>query len=162
MNGLKKLIEQQHKFEAFKTKKALQLSEHVSVLKNLIVSSFLESCPDLQYNDNEVNTLKFSFQELEIEIEIINPITQEISEEYYNFSKRARKKLAINLSIQRKMDAIKEYYLIEDITQYKTDGEYTYKVSEIIDTNILEILDKCFNNSVGLKVEFKPKDDLPF
>lgn len=162
MNGLKKLIEQQYQFEAFKTKKALQLSEHVSVLKKLIVSSFLESCPDLHYDYNQVNTVEFSFRELKIEIEIINPITEEISEDHYNLSERARKKLTINLSIQRKMDAIKEHYLIEDITQYKNDGEYTYKVSDIIDTKILELLDKCFNNSVGLKVEFNPKDDLPF
>lgn len=162
MDGLKKLIEQQHQFSAFKTEKALQLSEHVLALKKLIVSNFLDSCPDLQYDDQIDNILEFSFQELKVSIEIINPITKDASEDHYNLSERARKKLTIKVFIQRKMDAVEEYYLIDDLTQYRKSGEYTYKVFDNIDTNFMKIIDLCFINSLGLKVQFHEKDDLPF
>lgn len=166
MEGLKKLIEQQHEYEAYKTHKAQQLADHVDHLKYLITTKLLEVCEDWDHSITEPNTLGFKYKELTISIKIINPITEKRTEKEYNLAQRASERLKIILGVCKKQGAIEVSYTIKDVTQYKKDGPYLYEVETSGGPNryedFLKVLDIYFNHIYEMKVEFAREDDLPF
>lgn len=161
MDGLQLLIEQQNEFEAYKSEKARQLEEHVNHLKYLITTEFLSICPDFDHEIKEENILLFKYKELNISIQIVNPITEKRNEKEYNLAERSTKRLIIKVSIQRKMNAKSEYFEVLDATQYKKDGEYLYKFDSNTTSNFLELIDMFFKHVKKNKVEFK-QDRFPY
>lgn len=158
MEGLEKLVQQQHEFEAYKTKKAQQLADHVDHLKYIITTKLLEVCEGFDHSIKDPDTLVFKYHELTISIQIINPITEKRNEKEYNIAQRATERLTIVLSVQKKKDAKEDTYTIRDKTQYKKNGPYLYEVETQSSPNIyedfLEVLDVYFDHIYKLKVEF--------
>ena len=161
MEGLQRLIEQQHEFEAYKSDKAKQLDEHVNHLKYLITTEFLTICADFEHEIKEDNSLFFKYKELTILIQIVNPITEKRKEKEYNLAERSTKRLTIRVSIQRKKNAESECFEVIDVTQYKKDGEYLYKFDSNTTSNFLELIDLFFNHVEKNKVNFK-QDIFPY
>lgn len=159
MEGLTKLIQQQHEFEAYKSQKAQQLADHVDHLKYIITTKLLEVCEEFDHSIKEPDTLVFKYKELTISIKIINPITEKRNEKEYNLAQRVSERLTIILSVQKKKDAKEDTYTIKDKTQYKKKGPYLYEIQtqngSTIYEDFLEILDMYFNHIFQLKVEFK-------
>ena len=159
MEGLTKLIQQQHEFEAYKSQKAQQLADHVDHLKYLITTKLLEVCEEFDHSIIEQDTLVFTYKELTISIKIINPITEKRAEKEYNLAKRVSERLTIILSVQKKKDAQEDTYTIKDTTQYKKNGPYLYQIQTqngpTTTEDFLQILDTYFSHISALKVEFK-------
>jgi hypothetical protein len=159
MNGLKKLVEQQHEYEAYKIYKAKQLEDHVDHLKYLITTKLLEVCENFDHSISDQDTLVFAYKELTVSIKIINPITEKRNEKEYNLSQRVSERLIIILSVQKKKDAKEDTYTIKDKTQYKKNGPYVYEIQTQEGPtkyeDFLEILNLYFNHISELKVEFK-------
>ena len=89
-------------------------------------------------------------------IEIKNPVDNK----KLTLSEAVTKRLLINIWIKRKIEAIPNLYVINDITQYKQGEDYKYVWSNDKEySDILEIMDTMFNQEVEERIKLKDKED---
>lgn len=156
MNGLEKLITEQNNLNTWIEEKVKKLRDHQEFLDKVLIEKFTSLKLDHVRKTSDRKSHLFTYNELSIEIEIKNPVDNK----KLTLSEAVTKKLLINIWIKRKIEAIPNLYVINDITQYKQGEDYKYVWSNDKEySDILEIMDTMFNQEVEERIKLKDKED---
>lgn len=156
MNGLEKLITEQNNLNTWIEEKVKKLRDHQEFLDKVLIEKFTSLKLDHVRKTSDRKSHLFTYNELSIEIEIKNPVDNK----KLTLSEAVTKRLLINIWIKRKIEAIPNLYVINDITQYKQGEDYKYVWSNDKEySDILEIMDTMFNQEVEERIKLKDKED---
>ena len=156
MNGLEKLIAEQDNLNTWIEEKVKKLRDHQDFLDKVLIEKFTSLKLDHVRKTSDRKSHLFTYNELSIEIEIKNPVDNK----KLTLSEAVTKRLLINIWIKRKIEAIPNLYVINDITQYKQGEDYKYVWSNDKEySDILEIMDTMFNQEVEERIKLKDKED---
>ena len=156
MNGLEKLITEQDNLNTWIEEKVKKLRDHQEFLDKVLIEKFTSLKLDHVRKTSDRKSHLFTYNELSIEIEIKNPVDNK----KLTLSEAVTKRLLINIWIKRKIEAIPNLYVINDITQYKQGEDYKYVWSNDKEySDILEIMDTMFNQEVEERIKLKDKED---
>ena len=156
MNGLEKLITEQNNLNTWIEEKVKKLRDHQEFLDKVLIEKFTSLKLDHVRKTSDRKSHLFTYNELSIEIEIKNPVDNK----KLTLSEAVTKRLLINIWIKRKIEAIPNLYVINDITQYKQGEDYKYVWSNDKEySDILEIMDTLFNQEVEERIKLKDKED---
>lgn len=156
MIGLEKLITEQNNLNTWIEEKVKKLRDHQEFLDKVLIEKFTSLKLDHVRKTSDRKSHLFTYNELSIEIEIKNPVDNK----KLTLSEAVTKRLLINIWIKRKIEAIPNLYVINDITQYKQGEDYKYVWSNDKEySDILEIMDTMFNQEVEERIKLKDKED---
>ena len=156
MNGLEKLITEQNNLNTWIEEKVKKLRDHQEFLDKVLIEKFTSLKLDHVRKTSDRKSHLFTYNELSIEIEIKNPVDNK----KLTLSEAVTKRLLIIIWIKRKIEAIPNLYVINDITQYKQGEDYKYVWSNDKEySDILEIMDTMFNQEVEERIKLKDKED---
>lgn len=162
MKNLLKLINEQNELNVYIDEKVEALRKHQLFLNETIPEQFIKNGLEYITDEKKPNMHLFTYSELEITIEVKNPIDQELP-----LSKAISKRLEIEIKIKRKVDTESRLYSIMDRTKYKTEykenGTYRYSIyrEEDAEKDLFEIIDRIFNHEIKQEI-LDPNKDLPF
>lgn len=156
MKGLEKLITEQDNLNNWIEEKVKKLREHQNFLDKVLIEKFTSLKLDHVKKTTDRKSHLFTYNELSIEIEIKNPVDNK----ELTLSEAVTKRLLINIWIKRKIEAIPNLYVINDKTRYKQGNDYKYVWSNDKEySNILEIIDKMFNQEAEERINLKDKEE---
>ena len=156
MNGLEKLITEQNNLNTWIEEKVKKLRDHQEFLDKVLIEKFTSLKLDHVRKTSDRKSHLFTYNELSIEIEIKNPVDNK----KLTLSEAVTKRLFNKHLDKRKIEAIPNLYVINDITQYKQGEDYKYVWSNDKEySDILEIMDTMFNQEVEERIKLKDKED---